>query len=147
MAGKIIDDGLQDEGPIAAINVTSFIDIMFCLLIMFMVAAPLLGPQSEVKLELPKAKANAIEKEQFEQSVISIDAKGQVFIGSTPLSADIAQMSNQLANNAKIKESNFVFIQGDETVPYERIVDVLIALKDAEVGQVGFVTNPNFKNE
>lgn len=145
MAAKIIDDGIQDEGPIAAINVTSFIDIMFCLLIMFMVAAPLLGQQADVELELPKAKANAIEEEQFEQTVISVDAKGQVFIGSTPLSADITQMSTQISSNAKIKEANFVFIQGDENVSYERIVDVLIALKNAEVRQVGFVTNPNFK--
>ena len=38
-----------------------------------------------------------------------------------------------------------VFIQGDQNVDHARIVDILAALKDAEVSQVGFVTDPNRK--
>ena len=82
---KYVDDGIQDGGPVAAINVTSLVDVMFCLLIMFMVATPLMKPQDKVKIDLPQARANEIPEEEFEFLVFSIDAKGEVFLGSTPL--------------------------------------------------------------
>ena len=62
-----------------------------------------------------------------------------------PLSADKDKMASELAANVKIKEDGKVFIQGDQNVPYERIVDVLVALKEAEVSSVGFVADPNMK--
>ncbi|MGB1274272.1 MAG: ExbD/TolR family protein, partial [Nannocystaceae bacterium] len=45
---KYIEDGLNDGGPVAAINVTSLVDVMFCLLIMFMVSTPLMTPSEDV---------------------------------------------------------------------------------------------------
>jgi biopolymer transport protein ExbD len=54
-------------------------------------------------------------------------------------------MQQELANNAKIKEDGLVLVQGDENVPYERIVDVLKALQQAQIPDVGFVTDPDPK--
>ena len=51
-------------------------------------------------------------------------------------------MKREIAGNEKLKEDGMAFIQGDENVPYERIVDVIVALKEAGVEQVGFVTDP-----
>ena len=42
---KMIDDGFRDDGPMGSINVTSLVDVMFCLLIMFMVSTPLMSPE------------------------------------------------------------------------------------------------------
>ena len=52
-------------------------------------------------------------------------------------------MAEELSKNAKLSEAGVVFLQADQTVPFERIVDVLVALKKAEIGEVGFVTDPN----
>ncbi len=38
-----------------------------------------------------------------------------------------------------------VFVQADKNAPFSKIVDVLVALKDAEISQVGFVTDPDVK--
>ena len=122
---KYVDDGIQDGGPVAAINVTSLVDVMFCLLIMFMVATPLMKPQDKVKIDLPQARANEIPEEEFEFLVFSIDAKGEVFLGSTPLSREQDAMVKEISSNTKLKEDGQAFIQGDKNVPYERIVDVL----------------------
>lgn len=78
-------------------------------------------------------------------SVISIDARGQVFMGTTPLASEIEQMTTELANNPKLQEDGLAFIQGDENVPFERIVDVMVALQKAKVTKVGFVTDPTLK--
>lgn len=146
MGGIVTHDGsASGEEPVSAINVTSLIDIMFCLLIGFMVATPLMD-QEKVKLDVPNAKGVQITEEEFEYSVISIDANGRVFVGALPLDADKARWTEQLAANKKIGEDKMAFIQGDGTVPFDTILDVLIALQEAGVNEVGFVTDPKLED-
>lgn len=141
MGGVITSsDAASGDEPLAAINVTSLVDVMFCLLIMFMVATPLMSKQQRVAL--PKAPGAKISVEEFKYSFITIDAAGQVFVGDLPLSTDVPKMTEELSTNARLKEEGIAFIQGDATVSYERIVDVLVALKEAGIQEVGFVTDP-----
>lgn len=145
MARSVISEGVTDsDEPMSAINVTSLVDVMFCLLIMFMVATPLMQPEGE-EVELPAARGEQITEEEFLYSVISIDKKGRAFLGTLPLSENPDKLKEEIANNAKITEEGRVFIQGDQNVSHARIVDILVALKDAEVSEVGFVTDPNLK--
>lgn len=145
MARGVINEGFQDtEQPMSQINVTSLVDVMFCLLIMFMVATPLMSPDA-VDVDLPVARGAEITEEEFNHSVISVDAKGAVYLGTLPLSSDPARLKTELGQNVKLKDDGMAFIQGDQNVPYGRIVDVLVALKQAEVSKVGFVTDPNLK--
>jgi biopolymer transport protein TolR len=143
MAHRIIDDGMNDTGaPMSAINVTPLVDVMFCLLIIFMVAAPLMSPPKS-SVNLPPGKGEKISEEEFLYTVISIDATGTVFLGTLPLSKDREKMKEELAGNVKIKEDGRAFIQADEAVQFEVVVDVLAAMKEAEIAEVGFVTDPN----
>ena len=144
MATKIIQEGATGDEPMGAINVTSLVDVMFCLLIMFMVATPLMTPEG-VDVDVPAGRGEEITEEEFFYSIISVDKTGKVFLGTLPLSKDKDKMAEELKNNVKIKEDGKVFIQGDKNVAYERIVDVLVALKQAEVSSVGFVADPNMK--
>ena len=142
MGGIVTHDGsASGDEPVAAINVTSLIDIMFCLLIGFMVATPLMN-QEQVEMDIPHAIGVQITEEEFEYSVVSVDANGRVFVGSLPLDADKAAWTEQLGANQKIKEDGMAFIQGDRTVPFSVILDIMIALKEAGVSEVGFVTDP-----
>lgn len=142
MAGMISSEpGADGDEAMATINVTSLIDVMFCLLIGFMVATPLMN-QEKLPIEIPKARGDVITEEEFLYSVISIDATGQVFIGVLPLSKDKTTMMDEVANNTKLKEDGRAFIQGDANAPYENVLDVLVALKKAGVSDVGFVTDP-----
>lgn len=143
MARSIIAEGAPDtEEPMSAINVTSLVDVMFCLLIMFMVATPLMSPKA-MDVELPAGRGKEITEADFLYGVISVDKNGKVFLGTLPLSEDPEKMKEELAANAKLKEDGMVFIQGDQNVDYEKIVDVLVALQAAEISRVGFVTDPN----
>ena len=144
MAGIITNEpGHDGETPIAGINVTSLIDVVMCLLIAFMATSSKLSPIEGVEVELPSALGMEISESQFLYKVISVDAAGQVYLGVVPLATDNATMVEQLANNAKIKEDQMVFLQGDASVPFERIIDIVVALKQAGVTQIGFVTQPS----
>lgn len=139
--GMIATDAHAGDEPMAAINVTSLVDVMFCLLIMFMVATPLMS-EDKLPIEIPQAKGSEITEEEFLYSVISVDAEGNVYLGVLPLAAEKEKWSAEIAANSKLKEDKRAFIQGDENVPMEKIVDVLAALKEAGVTQIGFVTDP-----
>ncbi len=145
MARKVIQEGTTDSGePMGAINVTSLVDVMFCLLIMFMVATPLMSPEG-MDVDIPAGRGEEITEAEFFYSIISVDKTGKVFLGTLPLSSEKDKMAAELKNNVKIKDDGKVFIQGDQNVAYERIVDVLVALKQAEVSSVGFIADPNMK--
>lgn len=145
MGGIVTHDGsASGDEPVAAINVTSLIDIMFCLLIGFMVATPLMH-QEAARVDIPHAKGMEITEDEFEYSVISIDATGRVFIGALPLDADKARWTEQLAANKKLGDDGMAFIQGDRTIPFDVILDVMIALEEAGVSEVGFVTDPKLE--
>jgi biopolymer transport protein TolR len=142
MADKLTADAIQGEGPVSAINVTPLVDVMLCLLIIFMVSTPMMAPKQPHKIDVPKAKAQAIAQEQFLLATVSIDAKGDVFLGTVALSRDPATMANELSSNARLKEDGIAFIQGDANIDFSRIVEVLAALRTAGVSKVGFLTDP-----
>src|SRR4051812_41282240 len=110
---KFIEDGFTGDGPVSAINVTPMVDVMLCLLIIFMVAAPALAPEAPLQINLPNAVGSSIAEEQFLLSTVSIDAKGNVFLGTVGLSSDPATLANELSSNAKLKEDGLAFVQGD----------------------------------
>jgi biopolymer transport protein ExbD len=126
-----------------AINVTSLVDVMFCLLIMFMVATPLMSPDSSDMITLPAGRGEEITEAEFNYSYIVIDGRGKLFLGSTAV-AD-AEIKDVVSKNVKIQEDGMVFIQADKNAPFSKIVDVLVALKAAEISQVGFVTDPDLE--
>jgi biopolymer transport protein ExbD len=142
MGGIVTHDGsASGEEPVASINVTSLIDVMLCLLVGFM-ATSQLQSQEAVTIDVPHAKGVQITEEEFIYSVITIDANRRVFIGSLPLDADKARWTEQLAANKKLAEDGMAFIQGDRSIPFDIILDVMIALQQAGVSEVGFVTDP-----
>ena len=144
MAHSIINSDAthSDDSPMSAINVTPLVDVMLCLLIIFMVATPMMAPQGH-DVVVPPGHGKPLTEEDFLYGVISIDKAGNVFLGTLPLAADPAQMKEEIAANAKLKEDNMVFLQGDQNVPFDRIVDVLVAIKAAEIETVGFVAKPD----
>ena len=144
MAHSIINSepGHGDDAPMSAINVTPLVDVMLCLLIIFMVATPMMAPEGH-DVDVPAGRGKVLTESDFLYGVISIDKAGNVFLGTLPLAADPNTMKQEIAANAKLKEDNMVFLQGDQNVPFSRIVDVLVAIKGAEIENVGFVAKPD----
>ncbi len=143
MSKSIINQEMTGEDPVSAINVTSLVDVMICMLIIFMVATPMMEPKGAAAVELPAGRGEKITEEEFLYTVISVDKTGRAFLGTLPLSEEPERLKQEIANNAKIKEDGRVFLQGDKNVDHGRIVEILAALKEAEVGEVNFVTDPN----
>jgi biopolymer transport protein ExbD len=124
-SGEAGDDRYQ---PLAEINVTPMVDVMLVLLVIFMVTAPLLTVG--VPLNLPKSSAAEVTQPK-EPIIVSLDAKGGVFIGDERV--DDGTLKDRLATLAAEDPDRIVYVRGDRTISYARLMDAL-----------GFVSNAGF---
>jgi biopolymer transport protein TolR len=124
------------------INVVPYIDVMLVLLIIFMITAPLLT--QGVKVELPKARAEAISDQRL-PLVISVDRAGRFFInigGPADKPVDGAELGRRVSLVMQRDAATPVLIKADQGVPYGRVVQVLSLVNSAGAPRVGFVTDP-----
>ncbi len=120
--------------PMSEINVTPLVDVMLVLLIIFMVAAPLMNVG--VPVDLPKTSADPIQG-QDEPLVVSVKAKGEVFLGDTEYSVD--DLITKLKAVQAEKPDQRIFVRGDKAVDYGRVMEVLGALRAAGFTKAGLV--------
>ncbi len=127
--------GRHRSAPMSEINVTPMVDVMLVLLIIFMVTAPLLTVG--VQVDLPKTKATII-RGQDEPLAITIDKEGQVYLQETEI--DLEGLRPRLdaitGNNPDVR----IFVRGDASVNYGRIMEVMGTINAAGYSKVALVT-------
>ncbi len=106
--------------PLAEINVTPLVDVMLVLLIVFMVAAPLMT--SGVNVDLPKASAAPVSQDS-EPLTVSINAEGKIYLQDTEL--ELPDLATKLAAIAEGKMDRRIFVRGDKSLAYGKIMDVM----------------------
>jgi biopolymer transport protein TolR len=116
------------------INVTPMVDVMLVLLIIFMVTAPLLTVG--VPVDLPKTEASVITG-QDEPLVISVNREGKIFLQETevPMESLVARLRSITDN----KPDTRIFVRGDQTVAYGRIVEVMGTVNAAGFTRVALI--------
>lgn len=126
---------------VAEINVVPYIDVMLVLLIIFMVTAPLIT--QGVKVDLPKADAQALDKDAKTPLVASVDADGNYFIAegigkNKQVSAE--ELAIQVAAELQLDPQKQVVVNGDGAVSYDAVVQLMVLLQNAGVPSVGLMT-------
>jgi len=108
-----------------ALNLTSLIDVVFLLLIFFMVATTFLDPEREIPIELPQA-SNAAEREEApEEIVIGVARDGGLSVSGAVV--DRAGLEAALRRAAARDPATPVTIRGDRLVHHEDVVGVMDA--------------------
>lgn len=118
----------------AEINVVSLIDVMMLLLVIFMIAAPMM--QGGVDVKLPVAVARPLD--QKSPMVITIDARGTIFVGRDRLSRGEFQAAfkSLIGDGAE----RGVTIRADRAASVQMLMGVLAVVRDAGVTNIGMVT-------
>ena len=127
--------------PMAEINVTPFVDVMLVLLIVFMVTAPLLTVG--VPVDLPQTRARALNQDT-EPLAVSVDSEGQVFLQDTPIGLE--ELVPKLQAIAENGYDQRIFVRGDQSVGYGKVMEVMGLLNAAGFTRIGLVTQPQ-KNQ
>lgn len=144
MAGGLIprSPGSRRGRPMSDINVTPLVDVMLVLLVIFMVTAPLMTVG--VPVDLPKANAPSI-NEQTEPLTISIGADGQVYLQETPV--DLEALIARLRAVTTQKPDTRLFVRGDQSIPYGRVMELMGTLSSAGFDKVALLAElPNPKD-
>lgn len=128
--------GGRSYRPMAEINVTPFVDVMLVLLIVFMITAPMLTVG--VQVDLPQTEAQQLDQDaQEDPAVISVDRDGTVFFGETEV--ELATLGPTIRNVRGENPGIRIFVRGDHTINYGRIMEVMGALNSGGFTNVALV--------
>ena len=130
--------GNDDQGMMAEINVTPFVDVMLVLLIIFMVTAPLMTTGMEV--ELPRTDAPTLTMDQDDQLILSITAEGAYYINEHDFTLE--ELRPKLIAIAKANPDQELFLRADGAVPYEKVAQLMALCTQAGISKMGMVTQP-----
>lgn len=119
-------------------NLTNMIDIVFSILIVFIISAPLMS--QGVKVDVPKAEAPTMEQEKLLK--VSITKDEEIYIAD--MMVDFSSFNSVFKSlwNGEMA----VVINSDENVHYGLVMKVVTQVQKLGVTKLGFLTlNPKDK--
>jgi len=123
----------QSSGDDPEVNLTPLIDVVFILLIFFMVSTTF-QKESEINIELPEASGEPLE-ERKDQLEIIIDADGHYFIDEQQVvNTELVTLKKAIQKFLGEQRDLPVVIRADRTTPYEAVIRAMDAT--AQLGLV-----------
>jgi biopolymer transport protein ExbD len=127
----------SDDSLMAELNVTPLVDVMLVLLVIFIVTAPMIVPQS-MKVNLPKTQAVA-QQDQAKNAQLIIEASGQLtFQGN---SVNDQQLELELKQQSSTPQFQLQ-VSADKAVPYGRVAEIMAIAQSSGVTKMSFVSVP-----
>jgi len=108
------------------INIASLVDVLFLLLIFFMVTSAFVE-QPNIKLELPSTRHSEVSK--IENMVLTIARDGELFLQDRPV--DKKNLEKELRRVILDTGDEVLVLKADKFVPYGVVIDIMDAVKGA----------------
>jgi biopolymer transport protein ExbD len=127
----------NEDSLMAELNVTPLVDVMLVLLVIFIVTAPLIVPQS-LKVNLPKTQAVA-QQDNAKNSQLILEANSQVtFEGQQVSDKDLGQLLKDKSSTPQFQ----LQVSADKAVPYGRVAEIMAIAQANGVTKMSFVSVP-----
>jgi biopolymer transport protein ExbD len=129
------------------INLTPLIDVVFLLLIFFMVSTTF-NKESEIQIDLPEASGDKPVKQEFILE-ISIDSLGRYFINDRRL-VDNKLNTLKLAISQTVgpkKKQPHVIINSDKDTPYQYVITAMDAVRQLGLNKFSLTTKQASKDK
>ncbi|MGD8843227.1 MAG: biopolymer transporter ExbD [Gammaproteobacteria bacterium] len=130
----------QSRPPQPEVNLTPLIDVVFILLIFFMVSTTF-QRESKIKIELPEASAEVVEEPRDVLEIV-IDVEGRYFIDqeqvvNTELDTLISAIGKAIGTETDVP----VVIRADRHTPYESVVRAMDATAQLGLVKISLATS------
>ena len=132
----------EEDQVLSAINTTPLVDVMLVLLIIFLITVPVVT--QTVKMDLPK-EANIPTQTKPENVVLGVDTSNTIYWNTTPLKSQ-QELLDRLVTAAKKDPQPEVHIRGDAASKYAPIGRIVLAVQQAGIVKIAFITEPPGKN-
>ncbi len=129
--------------PMSEINVVPYIDVMLVLLVIFMVTAPLMT--QGIKVDLPEAASGPLEVTDEEPAlVVSVKADGTYYmnLGEEEEPVLLSLIGERTAKIIAARPDIKVLVEGDQSLAYGTLVNLMNVLQLAGADSVGLITEP-----
>ena len=133
---KINVDTPSDEGRI---ELLPLIDVVFCILTFFILAALQLTRQQAITVDLPKASTG--ETQMQKMLIVGIDPQGRTYIDQQVLNAN--QLDRQLKRFKRWNPSGLMVLYAPKDAKYNDVVQVLDQMRAVGGSRVALATLPS----
>lgn len=121
------------------LNITPLIDVVFLLLIFFMVSTTF-DKQAELNIELPEASGKVTPSEQFKIE-IGIDGEGRYFINKRSIKDDsLVTLKRALELTMADHKEPKLIISADRKTPHEAVIRAMDAARQVGLTHLTFAT-------
>ena len=127
---------LNRNNEFSYINFAPFVDFLFSLLIVFMLATSIM--LGGVNIELPKGKAEIVVVKK-EPLVVSIKKDGSIFLEKDAIKLNT--ISSKLSELAMGDKDIKIFVKADKDLAYNRVITVVSAIYNAGFFDVTLITD------
>lgn len=119
------------------LNIIPMIDIMFFLLVFFMLSTMYMVEQKTIPVNLPQATSATIDnKTNF---MVTLKDDGSIYLEDQQ--TDIQTLLMQATKEQKNNPSFAIIIRADKDINYDKVVSFIDTLKKAGITRFGLATN------
>ena len=130
----------QQEQREQDIDISPLIDVVFILLIFFMVSTTFV---KDAQLELERPSAQSAEPADTKSVRISIDRSGDIYLGDTPIR--LWMLQGRVREELRSASESNVLVVVDRGIAAERLIDVVDQCRLAGAKNVGVITDKESK--
>ncbi len=116
------------------------VDVVFLLLIFFMVATVYAQWETKIGLTVPTADSGIQASRNPGEIIINLDEGGKIYINSVEVS--IERLHNLLSEIAETFTGQPVIIRADKKTNFESVIEVLDLCRKVDIWNVSFATVP-----
>lgn len=131
----------QLEEP--SLILTPVIDIMFLLLIFFMVGTQFTDDENRFDIKLPTVSDALSVVSLPDPATVNVTANGEVYLDGQAIG--LPELEQRLTEMRRNYPGQTVLIRGDGNAAYQQVIDVLAAVKRAGVSGVSLANRPRPK--
>jgi biopolymer transport protein ExbD len=132
----------QDRGgeQEARIEIVPLIDVIFCILVFFLLASLQFSRQQAIELQLPQAGTGT--SVVRDTKLVTIDDRGLIYEegNSNPITKDSLRQS--LTNYHKLNPKGLMVLHASRSISYNEVIQVLDILKSVGGNRVALATLP-----
>ena len=125
-----------DAEVVHDINVTSLVDVMMTLLIIFIIVAPMI--EQGIDVNLPSAEPKRIDVSEV--LTIAVTENERIYLENQRVTMD--ELRERLDNIRAAREDVAVLIKADKDIKYGRVVDVLDVVRGVGISRLAMATRP-----
>ena len=107
------------------INIVPMIDVIFAILVYFIVSSLFLTRSEGLPVNLPQAET--VQRQESKQITVSLDSEGTLTVGDRP--TELNRLKTEVENLLKTEQTQVVVISADKVVDHGDVVDVLDRLR------------------